>query len=69
MVQIVPAILTNDSNELREKLEALDSLVERVQIDIIDGVYAANKTILPDALAEIETNLLIDFHLDRKSVV
>ncbi|MBI3290495.1 hypothetical protein HYZ78_03815 [Candidatus Microgenomates bacterium] len=69
MVQIIPAILTNDVNELREKLELLNGVVERVQIDIIDGVYADNKTILPDILMEIETGLLIDFHLMTKEPV
>lgn len=69
MIEIIPAILTNDSSELREKLEALGEAVERVQIDIIDGVFADNKTILPDVLANEETNLLIDFHLMTKEPV
>lgn len=63
MIQIIPAILTNDLKELKEKIAFLEGKAERVQIDIIDGVFAQNKTVFPDVLEDIETNLLIDFHL------
>ncbi len=73
MVQIIPAILTNDTKELEEKIKILEELrvkdpelCRRVQIDIVDGVFANNKTILPDVLEGIETNLLIDFQLMTK---
>ena len=76
MITIIPAILTNDSNELKEKIAALEKLrvedpelCRRIQIDIIDGVFADNKTIFPDVLMEIETSLLIDFHLMTKEPV
>lgn len=69
MVQIVPAILTNDPREVREKLELLEGKVERVQIDILDGVFADNNTIFPDILERIETDTLIDFHLMTKEPV
>ncbi|MEK7182780.1 MAG: hypothetical protein AAB694_01330, partial [Patescibacteria group bacterium] len=66
MVTIIPAILTNDPKELEEKLNRLGGIVQRVQIDIVDGVFANNKTILPDVLEGVETNLLIDFQLMTK---
>lgn len=69
MITIIPSILTNDPNELREKLTMLEGKVERVQIDIVDGVFVDNKTILPDILESIETNLLIDFHLMVKEPI
>jgi ribulose-phosphate 3-epimerase len=34
-----------------------------VQIDIIDGVFADNKTVEPSVLSNIDTNLKLDFHL------
>jgi pentose-5-phosphate-3-epimerase len=63
MVEIVPAILTNDPSELRRLVALCEGVVDRVSIDIIDGKFAANKTIDPSALSEIETSLKIDFQL------
>lgn len=63
MIQIIPAILTNDTKELEEKIRACEGVVDRVQIDIIDGVFANNKTIDPSALEGIDTQLNLDFHL------
>jgi ribulose-phosphate 3-epimerase len=44
----------------------LETLVPRVQIDIVDGQFFANKTIDPSAVEYIETDLLFDFHLMTK---
>ncbi|MBU0569680.1 hypothetical protein KKB40_02765 [Patescibacteria group bacterium] len=70
MIKIIPAILTDDINELKEKLALCEEvhltspgLIERVQIDIIDGIFADNKTIDPSVLANFDTDLKIDFHL------
>lgn len=41
----------------------LENVTKRVQIDILDGVFADNKTIEPSIVEEIETSLLIDYHL------
>jgi ribulose-phosphate 3-epimerase len=48
-MKIVPAILTSDVFELDELLRKVrdSKRFERVQIDFIDGEYAANKTIKP----------------------
>lgn len=62
-IQIIPSLLTNSPQELRELIRQAEGEVNRVHIDIIDGVYADNKTIDPSAMENIETNLLIDFHL------
>ncbi len=77
MVEIIPAILTNDIKEVEEKIRLVEraSLAEdsprgeagvesrRVQIDIVDGVFADNRTIEPDVLGKIDTDLNLDFHL------
>ncbi len=63
VIDIIPAILTNDPIEVREKLLKLEGLIPRVQIDIIDGLFADNKTIEPSIVENIETELLIDYHL------
>lgn len=48
-MEIVPAILTNDPRELDRWLRLVrdSKRFNRVQIDFIDGEYAANKTIRP----------------------
>ena len=63
MVEIIPSILTSDPNELRALISRCEGVVERVSIDIIDGKFAANKTIDPTVLSAIDTNLKLDFQL------
>lgn len=62
-VEIVPTILTRDPIDLEGKIRKLEGLVERVQIDIIDGIFLPEKTVGLEALVNIETNLKIDIHL------
>lgn len=79
MLEIIPAVLTRDPKELEERIEAVEGLarlaegdgrqIKRVQIDIIDGVFAENKTIGLEVLEGIETNLLLDIHLMVKEPV
>jgi len=66
MVEVIPTILTSDPREAEEKIARLDGLVKKVQIDVIDGVFAQNKTIEPSAVEGIETSLGLDFHLMTK---
>lgn len=63
MTQIIPSILTNDPLEFKNMLSACEGIVDRVHIDIIDGIFADNKTIEPSILERTETNLNLDFHL------
>lgn len=69
MVKIIPAILTNNPEELKEKIKLSEGVVDRVQIDIVDGVYANNKTIDPVSLENLETDLNLDFHLMVKEPI
>lgn len=62
-MEIIPAILTNNPEEAFQMLGKVENLVQRAQIDIIDGQFFPNKTIEPDALLETDTDLLLDFHL------
>jgi ribulose-phosphate 3-epimerase len=69
MVEVIPSILTNDRVELEEMLSKAEGAVSRVQIDIIDGQFAANRTIDPSVLSEVDTSLLLDFHLMTKEPI
>jgi len=44
MAEIIPAIIPQDINIIKEKLGKIVGLVSKVQIDIIDGQYAQIKT-------------------------
>jgi len=69
MVEVIPAILTNNPQELKSMLALLEGVAERVQIDVIDGVFADNKTLDPKALEGAELDIKIDFHLMTKNPV
>lgn len=69
MVDIIPSILTNSATEALEELSICEDVVKRVQIDIVDGVFAGNKTIDPSNLGRPETSLALDFHLMVKDPV
>lgn len=69
MIQIIPAILTNDFREFEEMLERCTGVVDRVQIDVIDGVFVDNKTVDLDLFANLETDLNLDFHLMVKEPI
>ena len=69
MVEIIPAILTNDIREIEEKFKRAESLAQRVQIDVLDGQFVANRTVDPSFVGNIETDLSLDFHLMTKEPV
>lgn len=60
---VIPAILTNDLNELTDLLLKAEKGTDRVQIDVIDGKFVENSTIDPEVLKNISTFLNFDFHL------
>jgi len=63
IVKIIPSILTNDPTEAKELILRAELVVDRVQIDVVDGVFADNKTITPDSLESLDTKVLFDYHL------
>lgn len=76
MVEIIPAILTDDLKEVEEKLKRIEEAADlsgaklhRVQIDIIDGEFVDNRTIDPSNIVGIDTNLSLDFHLMVKEPI
>lgn len=64
MTEIIPSILVKNREELVEKILAVEPYVERVHLDIADGIFVPNITILGFEEAEtIETDLKIGVHL------
>jgi ribulose-phosphate 3-epimerase len=66
MLEVIPTVLTNDPQELKKLINKAEDVVERVQVDVIDGQFADNKTVDPSIFQTVETNLKLDFHLMTK---
>ena len=45
-VYIVPTILTNDPQVFAEQLQAYPQFAKRIQIDLMDGTFTADKSLL-----------------------
>jgi len=64
MIEIIPAIIAEDFRELKEKIRLVESYVDWVQIDIMDGKFVPHSTWSePKKLKDINTNLKIETHL------
>ncbi len=63
MNKIIPSILTNDPNEAKELISRCEGVVDRVSVDVVDGKFADNKTIDPNLLSDVDTQLKIDYQL------
>jgi len=63
-MEIVPAIIAKDFNELRQKVGLVETYVSAVQLDIMDGVFAPQKTWdEPADLKNLKTGLIFEAHL------
>ncbi len=68
-MEIVPAIIAKDFKELQVKIKLVEPYVKSVQIDIMDGIFAPEKSWNnPEDLKNINTNLEIEAHLMVKDV-
>ncbi len=65
MTVFVPAILTQDISDAKLKLDFLASMqgVTDLHLDIADGVFVPNKTILPGDIPANPTQLKIEAHM------
>ncbi|MBI4016113.1 MAG: ribulose-phosphate 3-epimerase [Candidatus Aenigmarchaeota archaeon] len=60
---IIPAILSTDKDNYKKKLQQVEGLVEKVQIDVMDGRFVENKTIPLDKLGAVKTKTYLEFHM------
>ncbi|MDA2922798.1 ribulose-phosphate 3-epimerase [Patescibacteria group bacterium AH-259-L07] len=63
MKKIIPAILTDDVNDLKDKLGKVHGLTDWVQIDIMDGRFVNNTSVELKDLAQISTDFNFEAHL------
>lgn len=69
MVKIIPTILTNDSSEAVEFIKESQAVAKRIQLDVIDGVFANNKTLDPIFFKDLDLSFEIDYHLMVKEPI
>jgi len=63
-MRIIPAVLTNERDDFQQKLDAVKDVVSHVQVDIMDGKFVPNKSLLPRAFAYAEFHeLTFEAHL------
>ncbi len=63
-VEIIPAIIAKDFNELKEKVELVEPYVKWVQIDVMDGNFVPNKTWNnPEDLRKYTPQVSLEAHL------
>lgn len=61
-VEIVPAILVKNKEELLKRIELVRPYVEKVQIDIMDGFFVPNKTIGIKELQALPKEIKYEMH-------
>jgi len=63
-VEVVPTILVDSAEEFRKRLRSVESLVDRVQWDIMDGIFVDNTTFSDTSiLSDLSTGLAIEADL------
>lgn len=63
MIQFVPAILTNDKEELIKQVGILQEMVDLIQLDVMDGTFVDNLTVEVDQLLDLNFSFQVEMHL------
>lgn len=68
-MEVIPSIIADNFDEIKKKISLVDDLVNWVEIDVVDGVFAPNLTWpnkmrqAPDELKEVGGKTKISAHL------
>ena len=68
-MRIVPAILTDNPQDLKRMLAQAETFTDFVQIDFMDGDFVPSKSIAPEDLAEIKMRIGWEAHLMVKDPI
>ena len=63
MIEIIPAILTSDPDDLKKKFHQVQKFARAVQIDIGDGKFIPTTTINFEDLEDVSPDLFLEIHL------
>lgn len=66
MALLVPAILAKSVKEFNQKLEQVAPYCQKIQIDLMDGQFVANKTISYSEIPQVPDNIKLELHLMTK---
>lgn len=62
-IQIAPSILSADFGKLNEEIASVESQVELLHVDVMDGHFVPNITLGAPVVSSIRTKLPLDCHL------
>src|SRR5690348_6117763 len=63
-LEIIPGILEQEWEPIKKKLDLIKPFAKTVHIDILDGIFAPNKTFLdPAPYAEYAKDLQLELHM------
>ena len=68
-MKIVPAILTDNRQDLKRMLAQAETFADFVQIDFMDGDFVPSKSIIPKDLVEIKMRIGWEAHLMVKDPI
>jgi len=68
-MKIVPALLTDNSQDLKLMLAQAETFTDFVQIDFMDGSFVPSKSIAPEDLTEIKMSIDWEAHLMVKDPI
>ncbi len=63
MKSVVPALLSDDQNELRDMVGILNRITSYVQVDFMDGDFVPSTSIDPDDLSKADPRFSMEAHL------
>lgn len=63
MTEIVPAIIAKTKEEFEELLKKAEPYSEKIQVDIMDGNFVSNTTIVLSDIEQVTTDLRFQIHL------
>jgi len=61
-LEVIPAILVKDREELLQRIAAVSPHVRAVHIDVMDNLFVPNKTIGLESLGDLPKNVTYEFH-------
>ena len=61
MISIIPSVVTNSKERMNEIISSVEDVVDRIQLDVVDGKFAPNKSVMFDF--ELDTKLFVEAHL------
>lgn len=69
MAKIIPAILTNNLNDFKNKLRLLEKFSSWIQIDFMDGKFVPYLSVTPKQISKIKTKNFLEAHLMVESPI